>query len=348
VKLFVRPVNLPEERKRLTELLGRNLPDFGHDARFEWIYDQNPAGRGRAWFVCAGRDDEVIGTASIFPRFVWIDRQLAVSAQVGDFAVDVSHRSLGPALMLQKATLGPVDEGQFAFCYDCPPHDRGMATFQRIGLSPVCRMARLSRLIRAKNAIRKRVPGGSVVRTPLAFAANLWLRTTAFTYRGPENTEIEIHEGAFGEEFSSFDESLAKSEAETVRARRHADDLNWRFRRHPVRSYRVVTARRDGTLAGFAVFRCGRERARLFDILSTSDEIQLALLHRVAEEARAEGVSSIDLLTVASSRDESLAARAGYVPRGKAERVVVYPSESARPLLSSAMLWKLRAADIMV
>ena len=346
MKLFVRPANLPEERRRLTELLSRNLPDFDHDLRFEWIYDRNPAGRGRSWFVCAGRDDHVVGAASLFPRFFWMDRTLAVSAQVGDFAVDASHRSLGPALRLQKATLAPVDEGHFAFCYDCPPHDRGMATFERLGLSPVCRMARSSRLLRAENAIRKRVPGGPVVQVPLAMAANLWLRTTGVADRCPKDTEIGVHEGPFGEEFSSFDESLAKSEPGTVRARRHADDLNWRFRLHGSRAYRVLTARRGGNLLGFAVYRCGRERARLFDILSLSDEIQLALLHGAAEGARSEGASSIDLLAVGASRDESLAGRAGYFHREEAERVVIYASESGRALLSQATHWKLGASDI--
>jgi hypothetical protein len=348
VKLFVRPANLPEERKRLTELLSRNLPDVDHDHRYEWIYQENPAGRGRAWFVCAGRDDEVIGAASVFPRFVWIDGQLALSAQVGDFAVEKSHRSLGPALMLQKATLAPVDEGEFAFCYDCPPHDRGMATFQRLGLSAVCRMSRHSRLISADSAIRRRVPGGPMVQVPLAIAANLWLRASAVANRRPKGIEIEIHEGPFGAEFSSLDEELAKSEAGSLRGRRHADDLNWRFRRHPARAYRVVTARREGNLLGYAVYRCGREKARLFDMASMSDPIHLALLRRVAEEARAENASSIDLLTVSSTRDGSLAVRAGYAHREEAERVVTYASASGRALLSRALHWNLRASDIMV
>ncbi len=137
--------------------------DLNHERRFEWLYLRNPAGRGRAWFVCNGDEDHVVGAASVFPSFIWSRGQIALCIQVGDFAVESSFRSLGPALMLQRATLKPVDDGEFSFCYDCPPHDRGMATFHRLGILPACRMGRFVRLLRAGPAFRERFPAGPLV-----------------------------------------------------------------------------------------------------------------------------------------------------------------------------------------
>jgi hypothetical protein len=66
-RLFVRPVDLKTGVHELTNLLQRNLPDFNHDARFAWRYLNEPGGQARAWFVCSGREDRVVGSASVFP-----------------------------------------------------------------------------------------------------------------------------------------------------------------------------------------------------------------------------------------------------------------------------------------
>lgn len=348
MKLFVRPADLDTERPQLIEVLQRNLPDFDHAARFEWLYRQNPAGAGRAWFACSVDPDRVIGAASLLPKLFWVRGQLVLGAQVGDFAVDSAHRSLGPALLLQKATMSPVDQGDFAFCYDCPPHDRGMATFVRLGLAPVCRMARFARLLRADEAVRKRVPGGPIVHAPVSLVANILLSlfTRARSVRG---LDIEKLDEDFGEEFSALDASVAAADSDRgfARARLHSNDLNWRFRRHPSWEYDVLTVRRTGELVGFVVYRRYQTRARVYDALAKSEEIFGVLLQSAAEDAFCQGASTIDLLGVHPSREASLAAAAGYSYREPAERVVVHSSHLHVAKLVPPIVWKLDAADIM-
>jgi len=70
----------------------------------------------------------------------------------------VSASSLGPALMLQRATFEPVLENAIAFCYDCPPHELGMAMFYRLGLEENCRMQPFVKPLRADRHLTLRLP----------------------------------------------------------------------------------------------------------------------------------------------------------------------------------------------
>src|ERR1700687_259464 len=110
----VRPVHLESEREELLGILQTNLLAIPHARRFQWLYYANPDGPAWTWFVYQRGTDHVVGVASVFPRAMWVGAQPKICGQVGDFAVPASHRSLGPALMLQRATFEPVDQGKMA------------------------------------------------------------------------------------------------------------------------------------------------------------------------------------------------------------------------------------------
>src|SRR5262245_51216017 len=156
-------------------MLERNLIDLDHRRRFAWLYTQNPAGPARTWLVRERGSETPVGMASLFPRWVRLNGQTCLSGQVGDFAVDAGYRSLGPAVMLQRATFSAVDAGELTFCYDCPPHDKGMATFRRLGLGVSCRMFRYARLVKVDRIVRRSVRLGAAAAS-LSWLGNRMLR----------------------------------------------------------------------------------------------------------------------------------------------------------------------------
>ena len=109
--LQVRPVDFDQDKTQLLDTLNRNLPDLPHAKRFDWLYRHNPAGPTWAWFVVDTSTGQPVAAASVFSRAIWICGKLQHCGQVGDFAVDAPYRSLGPAVVLQKATFAPVDQG---------------------------------------------------------------------------------------------------------------------------------------------------------------------------------------------------------------------------------------------
>jgi hypothetical protein len=343
----VRPADLEVERESLFGPLERNLPDLAHRRRFDWLYRANPAGPAWSWFAYDDGTKEIVGVASVFPRAFWIGRRVERCGQVGDFAVDATHRSLGPAVLLQRATFQPVDHGVLAFCYDCPPHDQGMATFRRLGIETTCRTHHYARPLRAERQVERRLGRGAIPGAVTAIVNRVLAVRVAGQRRAPRGVEIAEHVGRFGEEFSVLDRDAGASEV--VRSRRSAEDLNWRYRDDPLHRYHVLTARRGGELEAFVVFASAADDALVLDLFGhLPQSLAVALLDAAATAVRSTGAQTLRM-TIGEDNEGGEAARgAGFWPRGQGPRIVAYAGRGieARTLQPSSA-WRIRQIDLM-
>lgn len=344
--LATRRVDLEADRAEVLGLLARNLPDLWHAARFDWLYLQNPGGRAFSWLVFDTGSPRALGVASLFPRFVWVGTRLVLAGQVGDFAVEASHRTLGPALMLQRATFEPVDEGQLVFCYDCPPHEQGMATFRRLGMGSTCSVRRFARPVRVDRQIARLVPLPAL-RRPLALVANRLLRLWHARPRSLSGLEVGPHDGMFGEEFSDLDQRLIVAGA--LRGRRHADDLNWRYRRDPLHRYRAFSARKNGQLLGYAVVLVDHDVGHLVDLFGVaSPAVRLALLEIACQDLARASVHAIQAVVTDGNPAQDMLRRGHFRYRSPAGNVIAY---RGRHLAASADVvgqarWEFTGAEL--
>jgi len=342
--LEIRPVSFSTQREELLDVLHRNLPDVPHLRRFEWLYRNQPCGNPRSWFLVDRGADRAVGTVSLFPRALQVGNGFIPCGQVGNFAVDKAYRTLGPALMLQKATLESVEAGHFAVCYDCPPHSLGMSTFRRLGMKENCLMHRYVRLIRTNRQFQK-IFGDRASSRLLAAAGNVVLGLTSIRFHGTRGVDVSIHTGRFGDEFTRLDRDLAT--AGRIRNRRWAEDLNWRFYDDPLNRYTTVTARRNGELAGFALFTVEGSDARLIDI-SGATEIFLPLLESVVDSARQAGTESLQAMVSDSNPLKNVLNSLGFRFRSEHARVVAHCSSAQSNLqLGHREKWALTHADIL-
>jgi hypothetical protein len=337
----IRPVDLDREHEELLGVLDRNLPDLPHARRFKWIYRDCHLGPAWSWLLWDSESREPVGVASLFRRAIWRGNQVEVCGQVGDFAIDPSHRSLGPALMLQRATFGPVDGGHLALCYDCPPNARGMSTFRRLRMTSSATMQRHTRLLRTDRQIAKYL-GRGLASAAAARLGNAVIRLASRGRRRSVGVEIGLHPGRFGEEFSALDRRVGGGDV--VRGRRAAEDLNWRYRDDPLQDYRVLTARRSGELMGFAVVTTVHRDLVVVDLFGTPSSDEAAdLLDAAARLGREDGLEALHTLV---STDHPLTAplrRTGFHARECGPHVVAYAG--ARP--ESGSPWQLTYADVM-
>jgi len=343
--VIVRPVDLDTEREALLAVLERNLAGLPHARRFTWIYCDNPEGPAWSWFVCDRASGQVRGVASVFRRAMWLGPRVSLCGQVGDFAIDADYRSLGPALMLQRATFEPVDLERLALCYDCPPHDRGMSTFRRLGMTASTTLVRHARLLRTDRQLAGRF---GVVGRALAPVGNALLRVAARRRACPAGVEIARHEGRFDDEFSALDRRVGAPDV--IRGRRSAADLNWRYRDDPLQDYLALTARRRGELIGFAVLAVGTRDVVIVDLFGglTAEET-LGLLEAATDEARAASAEALQLSVSDGSRLTPHLQWAGFRRREEGPRVVAYaPSRGAAGgPLDRARRWDLTHSDVM-
>ncbi|HLV87851.1 MAG TPA: hypothetical protein VKV39_12780 [Candidatus Sulfotelmatobacter sp.] len=336
--IAVRPVFLADDREEMLELLSRNLPDLPQGG-FDWRYRLNPVGLARSWFVYPQNETRAVAMASVIPRKVYADGREMVAGQVMHFVVDANYRSLGPALLLQRATFEAVDSGELDFCYDCPPHDQGMSTFVRLGMRPSCELTRYALLLRSDDYLARRIGTGFWTR-PAVLATNIVLR--ARTSRSPvRGVEVSLYEGRFGEEFSVLDRQV--SSVGIVRHRRSMEDLNYRYKDNPEFQHRVLVARRNGELSAFAVFVVESNGiASLVELFGReTSEVGPHLIDALVDQCRRENVSAVCAYCSDTAELKSLLHAVGFRPREKVARVVAYAksNSSVHHLLSNGIRW---------
>jgi hypothetical protein len=343
--LTIRSASWLEDELQIKQILKRNIPG-PQEGGFEWRHHANPAGPGWSFLACDG-NGAIAAMASVFPRNMWVDGQPMVCGQVGEFVVDAAHRSLGPAVLLQRATFRPVDAGEVAFCYDCPPHDQGMSTFKRLGMPANAEVIRYALPLKADEFLAKKM-GNGIWTKPAAAAANLLLGVRRF--RSPDRgIEIREFQDCFGEEFTELDHAVPSFGL--IRASRSAQDLNWRYRKNPPWESRVLVARRAGRLLGFLTFVLFDGKASIVDIFGLPlSETAIPLLNAAIKLCSAEGRDSIYAYCSDASELGSFFQKAGFSRRERAARVVAYAkaNDPIGPRLVSGLRWSFSQAEIML
>jgi hypothetical protein len=347
MKLAVRRVCPIDERHELLGLLQRNL-GVSQDGIFDWQYTMNPAGPPWCWFAYVDNSPAAVAMTSLFPRRMYVDGSAVRCGQVTHFVIDTAYRSLGPALQVQKATFEPVDSGELSFCYDCPPHERGMSTFLRLGMRASCEVTRYALPLRSNKYFDKRF-GTRAWTKPLAAATNLVLQART-RFRPVPGVEIVEHTGPFGEEFSELDQRVSSSDM--IRASRSAVDLQWRYKQDPgaagardqKEEYRVLLARRSGELLAFVIIVLNRTEGtgHILDLFGVEiPVVGPSLLEGAVGLCRQTGLDSLYGFCSEGTELESLFRNTGFCPREKIARVVAYENQQkqAGRLLKSALRW---------
>lgn len=341
--ISVRPVDVDSERVEILALLEAIVPVVPHARRFEWLYHDNPDGPAWSWFAVENASRSIIGMTSVFPRSMWVDGQVARCGQVGDFVILASHRSLGPALQLQRATFKPVDQGLISFCYDCPPHAAGMATFRRLGVSPNCAMARYALPLRIDRRAQDRLGFAPAILTaPLNALFRLWRR------RGARAGDFEIaaHESRFGDEFTALDREVGESNG--IRGCRDAARLNWRYRDDPLQSYDVLTARRKGELIASLVFSISGANIRIVDLFGKENPAAaVALLDALAQQHE-RSCQNVEAYLSEENELATALVEAHFHRRSVAAHVVAYaePGSAMAAFLNGRPRWALDTAEL--
>lgn len=305
-------------------------------ARFDWMYGRNPHGAPAAWLAMDG--DEVVGAAGAFPRRLRTPHASFDAWVLGDICVADSHRTLGPAVMLQRACLAAVDAGEATLCYDFPSA-RMLAVYARLGMAPLVDVIRLARPLRVDHQVRRRVRHAAVARG-VSSVGNLVLRlgTRRLATHG---VDITVHQGVCGQEFSALDRELGD---DGVAVERSAEYVNWRWLANPLARHDLIVARRHGRLRGWAVVAAGEQRATIADMLAGEPGIAAALVESAVAHGRAAGAVSLSMPASDHHPWRPLLRDLGFRAR-EAAPVVVYEPGPDRPGRLSNRAWRLVSGD---
>ncbi len=324
----IRQGDVEADREAVIGLLARYVNPAYDRARYDWLYRANPAGQGRLWLAVDGATGDAIGTAGALPRWVSADGRDLRAWVLADFCIGEGHRTLGPALQLQRACLEDLRVEGAALWYDFPGRTME-AVYRRMGATPRLQITRSSRLLRSYGPLQKRL-GFAALAWPLSLVADLAL---AWGTRSPRSLTVRPHEGPCGAEFTELARSASPGYGAVVR--RHADYLNWRYLNNPVRRHEILTARREGRLVGYAVVDTRGDTAVLVDLFGVPDvHIIEGVLRGALSCLRRRGIASVTLWLSPPRSWVPVLHRLGFRPRETAPVMI----ETAAPAAGEAEL----------
>jgi hypothetical protein len=322
MSIAVRQADLESDRQAIIDIIARYLNPRSGQSRFDWLYKNNPQGGSRAWVAVDTDSGAMVGMLGAFLRHVYVAGREEPAWVLGDFCIDDQYRSLGPALMLQRACLAEVDLGQVAFCYDFPSASM-MAVYKRLGIDALGQIVRLAKPLRVDRKVRKIVKSPAVVRGVSAAANFLLALNDGISARGDRLTSC-FHQGSCGEEFSVLAREVGRGFGFCIQ--RSAEYLNWRYLANPLYRYEFIISRRNEALLAYAVFTHNEEDALLVDLFGVEDaEVIRTLIHGLSAILRERGVVTVSVSLLETHPWLPLLQGLGFKAREKSP-LVVYPS----------------------
>jgi GNAT acetyltransferase-like protein len=340
MSVTIRRAVLEADSDRMVKLFAAHLNSDYDQARFDWLYRDNPDGPGQAWLAVDSETGDLVGTAAAIPRRVMVGGQDRLAFAFSDFCVVPRFRVLGPALQLQQACFAPVTECDARFGYDFP--SAGMtAIYRRLGIRPFAHISRFARPLRSSRRIRAfGLPSPVAVR--MTGVADFLLVLTGPRRRRSDIEVASLH-GACGPEFSFLD--LNWSEQSAVRLRRSAEYLNWRFLANPFQHHEIFTARSGGTLLAYAVVASQPDTPTVVDLFGSGDrKVIETLLAGVTGQLRAQGAITLSITLLNTHPWAGFVRRLGFRPRESSPVVLYAPDASAMSQLTGSP-WLLTWGD---
>lgn len=338
----IRLADLKLDRPLLTDLLSRNL-NSGAAAgpRFDWLYLENPQGLARVWLALDDRTASGVGAAAAFPRKLIVGDSIRLGYVLGDFCIDPQHRSLGLALQLQRACLEQLGSSGSCLAYDFPSEGM-MAIYRRMQISPEGRMVRWSKPLRADRKIGESGVPSALVRI-LAAPINTLLEWKDIASLSNSGWTIAEHRGNCEDEFTQLAHAVGSRYGTCVE--RSSEYLNWRYLKHPLVHYEVLTARRGKDLMGYVVFSYMEQDAKIVDLFGFSNtEMWTALVAHVVLRLRTRAVITLSIPALTTNPWTGVLKKWGFRPRENAPVVICAPG-STTTFKHTASPWHLTDGD---
>lgn len=264
-RYFVRAADMDRDQGDVLRLC-RISKLNGSPEKCPWKYDMNPLGRTWCALAIESASDKVVGTTALFPRRLLVDGTSLRAAVAGDFAVEPGHRTLYPAIALQKAALAACQGGAFDVLYGLP-NNAARPVQLRAGYQSVGQVTAGVRLLRTRAALARRGQaswrwGADVLDSIVTLLSRESRANMATSY-------CYVSLPRFDARFDRFwANALANHRIIVGRDSLYA---NWRFADCPILKYSLFTAvhKTTGEIGGYVVWSSSQHgKIRISDLMA--------------------------------------------------------------------------------
>lgn len=259
----------------------------GRAAKLEWFYRAAPEGAS-VQVLRFGTEGVVVGTAGVGWRRMRAGVRELRGAVLADMAVLSGHRTLGPAMQLQRAASDhALASGDVAYGF---PNANAVPVVKRLGYAHLGDMVLYSRPLRHAPFLERRLPRlfASALGRLADVAVAAWDRLRHFG-QGRLHLQWSIH---------PQDVAYPRWEqAGMLEGVRDAASLEWRFALNPLAGFRFLYLRRraDGPPVAWFVCRAAGDVMHVDDFGVAPDASPSHCFATLAREAAAQGSRSLVL-----------------------------------------------------
>lgn len=339
----VTPAHPEHDRATLLGLWSANLPDACPD-RHRWLYAEGPS---LGWLLQTA-DGQAIGATGLMHRTMRVFGETALAGQAIDLNVNQEHRSVGPALTLQRAVTAQVHSRSLQLLYAFP-NSHSEPILRRVGYRPFGQLQRWAKPLRSEPYL----PAGlrsRLLRKPVATGIDTFLMLSARELRTgrPQGSRFERPDG-FDARFDLLWRAAA-SRFDIVGERTSAY-LDWRWRQKPGLKHNVLTlCDADGSLLAYVVFSRHGETVYLDDFLFREPHHLSCVLAELLRQARRERANAVITTYLGSPEVESILQSFGFWKRPVQWNglVLVDPNHPlhTEQRLYNAAAWHVTRADL--
>lgn len=263
-KYYACPASTEEDVGQAITLWERNLGVQWGREKYRWFYQTNPFRPGTLLLLKLAGTEEAVGVGGIGYRRFQVRGKTLVGAMGVDFAVDREHRSLGPALKLQRAIMETAQqEADFIYGY---PNERSQAILKHFGYHQIAAYARLVKVLRSERFLRKEIKPAFGAKL-LSIPADLWLRFKLVKAH-PGYGQKRFLDGSEPDQ-AQLDQLWTRlCERGLLMGDRSASYLKWRYLECPNIAYQIYAfLNEEGTMEGCLVYFLREKQFHLVDLL---------------------------------------------------------------------------------
>jgi len=340
----IEKADLKKHKNYLRELWQRNFEGVLGE-RFDWIYENHPAGKPVVLLLKHEQGQSLVGALSLFPHTLVVGGRPTASYICGDMAVDHAHRALGPAVALFKAAIQHCEDNSPCVLLTTP-NKKSLPVASRVGFKRLGTYFAMTQVLRTGRHLRYHIKL-TFVADSLAFLADTFVALYYIlkSYRSTKGYQSVLVDG-FDSSFNSFMQGRAKHLS--LAGQRTVPFLNWRLKDSPYGGNQVFVLKKDNAICGYISYCVRNNRCVIEDF--AFDENARSLTALLVSFTKLQLKNRVDAISITLAGQKTLVnefTKAGYSVRDKENQFMFYaaPEELKQMLLPPSGMWYLTTAD---
>lgn len=256
--------DIDHDKENILSILQRNV-DIASSQRYDWNYKQCPYGNALCWLAKFESTDSFVGSTSLFPRKLLINKKPTFAAIAGDFAIDKNHRGYGPAFKLHREILSKFNDFGYNFIYGLP-NVSSRTFFLRIGYKEIGKYKRYIKLLKTVIVPKEYLPKylrSNILLKIFDFFNNIVSKDKRVKNKFGYSIEMP---NIFDERFDMLWEKASKQF--NIIGERSSRFLNWRYKQSSTYDYKLFCILDDKKeLAGYLVYYVKDKICHVVDML---------------------------------------------------------------------------------